>query len=178
MTVPPDDAEVAAAQLGRPLRSSVGIAARCPLGLPTVVEVPPVLDDGTPFPTTWYLTCPLATKRIGRLEAAGGVRQLERWADHDPPFGAELAAAHARYATARDARLAPGTSPAPSGGVGGARTGIKCLHAHYADHAAGHPNPVGRVVVPFVEPLDCTEPCFVADADGGVVANPAWREPR
>jgi len=50
--------------------------------------------------------------------------------------------------------------------------GVKCLHAHYADHAAGNENPVGAVTAPFVEPLDCTVPCVV---DGE--RNPAWREP-
>ncbi len=176
MTSPRDDA-AAAAQLGRPLRSPVSVAARCPLGLPTVIEVPPILDDGTPFPTTWYLTCPLATKRIGRLEAAGAVRQLERWAAADEDFGTGLDAAHRRYATERDAKLPPGADPAPSGGVGGTRRGIKCLHAHYADHAAGNENPVGEAVVPFVEPLDCVEPCVVA-ADDGAVVNTRWSEPR
>lgn len=173
----PSDSDAAAAQLGRPLRSSVSVAARCHLGLPVVVEVPPILDDGTPFPTTWYLTCPLAVKRIGRLEAAGAVKSLERWADHDKAFGDALAAAHRRYASERDARLPPGAEPAPTGGVGGTRVGVKCLHAHYADHAAGHDNPVGGAVVPFVEPLDCSEPCVVAD-DVAAVPNPGWREPR
>jgi hypothetical protein len=173
----PTDEAAAAVQLGRRLRSSVSVAARCPLGLPTVIEVPPILDDGTPFPTTWYLTCPLATKRIGRLEAAGGVRQLERWADADEGFGAALDAAHRRYAAERDAKLPAEAAHTPSGGVGGTRTGIKCLHAHYADHAAGNENPVGAVTAPFVEPLDCTEPCVVV-ADGGAVANPRWSEPK
>ena len=177
MTSPRDDA-AAAAQLGRPLRSAVDVAARCPLGLPVVIEVPPILDDGTPFPTTWYLTCPLATKRIGRLEAAGGVRRLERWADADPAFGDGLAAAHGRYAEERDSKVPADAVHRPSGGVGGTRTGIKCLHAHYADHAAGNANPVGAATAPFVEPLDCTEPCVVADGGGGAVANPRWSEPR
>lgn len=176
MTSPTDDA-AAAAQLGRPLRSSVTVGDRCPLGLPVVIEVPPILDDGTPFPTTWYLTCPLATKRIGRLEAAGGVRQLERWAGADAGFGAGLAEAHRRYAEDREAKTPADAVHRPSGGVGGTRTGIKCLHAHYADHAAGNDNPVGAVVVPFVEPLDCSEPCVVVDG-GETVPNPRWVEPR
>ena len=171
------DADVAATQLGRPLRATVTVAARCHLGLPVVIEVPPILDDGTPFPTTWYLTCPLATKRIGRLEAAGAVKSLEGWAEHDAELGAGIDAAHERYAAERDGRLAPDVTPRPSGGVGGTRTGIKCIHAHYADHAAGNANPVGEVSAGFVEPLDCVEPCVVPSG-GTMVPNPRWFEPR
>ena len=65
-------AEIVEAQLGRPLRSDVFVAKHCPLGLPVVIQVPPILDDGTPFPTMYWLTCPLAQKRIGRLEGLGG----------------------------------------------------------------------------------------------------------
>jgi hypothetical protein len=164
--------QVVAAQIGRPSRSDFEVRASCALGLPVVIDVPPVLEDGTPFPTTFWLTCPLASKRIGRIEGAGGVKQLERYAEHDEAFGVALDEAHARYARDRDARLPADLDHAPSGGVGGTRTGIKCLHAHYADHAAGNENPVGAVTAPFVEPLDCTVPCVV---DGE--RNPAWREP-
>lgn len=161
------------AQIRRPLRAESAVVARCPLGLPVVAAVPPILDDGTPFPTRYWLSCPLASIRIGRLEASGGVRAMERHAEADPDFALELEDAHRRYAANRDALVPPGVSPVPSGGVGGARTGIKCLHAHYADHAAGNDNPVGRMVAPWVEPLNCTIPCVVAEA-----ANPGWREPK
>ena len=167
------DGEAVEAQLGRPLRSAAVVVARCPLGLPVVTVVPPLLDDGTPFPTRYWLTCPLANRRIGRLEGAGGVKSLERHAEGVPEFGARLAAAHERYATERDAHVPEGHTPAPSGGVAGSATGVKCLHAHYADHAAGNDNPVGEAAAPFVEPLDCTIPCVV---DG--VRNPAWTEPK
>ena len=161
------------AQIRRPLRAESAVVARCPLGLPVVAAVPPILDDGTPFPTRFWLSCPLASIRIGRLEASGGVRAMERHVEAHSDFALELEAAHRRYGAERDALVPPGADPAPSGGVGGARTGIKCLHAHYADHAAGNDNPVGRLVAPWVEPLNCTIPCVVAGT-----ANPAWREPR
>lgn len=161
------------AQIGRSLRADSEVVAACPLGLPVVAEVPPLLDDGTPFPTRFWLTCPLAVTRIGRLEGAGGVRAMERHAAAEPGFGRALDAAHARYAAERDALLPPEVSPTPSGGVAGASGGVKCLHAHYADHAAGNDNPVGAMVAPWIEPLDCTVPC-VADGE----RNPRWREPR
>ena len=68
-----DDDAVVAAQIGRPLRSAAVTARRCHLGLPVVITVPPLLDDGTPFPTRYWLCCPLAQRRVGRLESSGGV---------------------------------------------------------------------------------------------------------
>jgi len=172
-----DDDAVVAAQIGRPLRSAAASARRCPLDLPAVIVVPPLLDDGTPFPTRYWLCCPLAQRRVGRLESAGGVAAMERRAGADPGFAARLEAAHGRYAAARDAALAESLPARPSGGVGGARAGVKCLHAHYADHAAGNDNPVGEAVAAWVEPLDCAEPCVVEVA-GRVVTNSRWREPK
>ena len=100
-----DVIRVVEAQLGRPSRSDFEVSATCALGLPVVIDVPPVLEDGTPFPTTYWLTCPLASRRIGRIEGVGGVKQLERYAAHDAEFGTALDEAHARYARERDARL-------------------------------------------------------------------------
>lgn len=161
------------AQIGRPLRAASEVVVRCHLGVPVVVAVPPLLDDGTPFPTRYWLTCPLAVSRIGRLESVGGVRRMEAKAATDPAFASRLAERHAAYAAERDALLPPNTSPRPSGGVGGARAGVKCLHAHYADSRAGGDNPVGAVVADWVEPLDCAVPCVVSGE-----RNPAWAEPR
>jgi uncharacterized protein len=165
-----DDLE---AQIGRPLRADSDVVTRCHLGLPVVADVPPILDDGTPFPTRFWLSCPLACTRVGRMEGSGGVRAMERHAAADPDFGARLDAAHLRYAAERDAKVPAGAGPVPTGGVAGARAGVKCLHAHYADHLAGNDNPVGEAVAPWVEPLDCAVPCVI---DGA--SNPAWREPR
>jgi hypothetical protein len=168
-----NDQDVVAAQLGRRLRAPVVVSERCPLGLPLVVTVPPLLDNGTPFPTRYWLTCPLAVRRVGRLESAGGVKRMEARSYLEPDFGERLAAAHRRYAAERDSLVPAGTVVAPSGGVGGANTGVKCLHAHYADFKAGNDNPVGELVAPWVEPLDCQVVCAV---DGH--KNPAWREPK
>lgn len=172
-----DDQAVMAAQIGRPLRSASETVVRCHLGLPVVLRVPPILDDGTPFPTTYWLSCPLAQRRIGRLEAVGGVRAMEERADADPEFGRRLEAAHARYRAERDALGAGLAGRLPTGGVAGARRGVKCLHAHYADHAAGHDNPVGAEVAVRVEPLDCASRCVTVRGDA-VVLDPDWREPR
>ncbi|MGH8871393.1 MAG: DUF501 domain-containing protein [Acidimicrobiia bacterium] len=164
-----DDRQVVETQIGRTLRADSIPVSRCHLGLPVVVRVPPILDDGTPFPTLYWLTCPLATGRIARLEGAGGIKRLERKAEADPGFGARLDAAHTVYEEERDALVPEGVSPGPSGGVGGTRLGIKCLHAHYAHARSGGDNPVGELVRDWIEPLDCTVRCVV---DGEM--NPDW----
>ncbi|HET7522984.1 MAG TPA: DUF501 domain-containing protein [Acidimicrobiales bacterium] len=111
-------------------------------GDPLVIRNHPLLDDGTPMPTLYWLVGPDERKAVDRLEAAGGVRDAE--AEVDPE---ELAAAHARYAAERQ-QLVPADwdGPVPSGGVGGTRRGVKCLHSHYAWFLAGGDDPVGRWV--------------------------------
>ena len=164
-----DDRAVTEVQLGRPLRADSEVVARCHLGLPVVVKVPPHLDDGTPFPTLYWLTCPLAITRIGRLEGSGGVKRMEAKASADPVFAGSLEAAHRAYEAERNALLEESRGPDPSGGVGGTSEGVKCLHAHFAHTAAGGENPVGRLVASWIEPLDCIEPCVI---DGSL--NPEW----
>jgi len=128
--------------------------------------MPPVLEDGTPFPTRYWLTCPLAVTRIGRVEGAGGVAQAQQLLEGDSALAERMRAAHDRYAADRGTR---------SGGVAGIKgAGVKCLHAHYADHAAGGDNPVGAWVAPQVEPLDCVVPCVAPNG----LANLAWTEPK
>jgi len=173
-----DDRAVVAAQLRRPPRSEIDVQARCHLCLPVVIAVPPHLDDGTPFPTRYWLTCPLAVRRIGRIESAGGVAFAEAQLAADPALQERHEAAVERYRTERDARIdARDDRPRPHGGVGGAAAGVKCLHAHYADFAAGNDNPVGENTAGGVEPLDCALPCVV-EGEGSAIRNPLWREPK
>jgi hypothetical protein len=173
-----DDRAVVEVQVGRALRSEADVAQRCHLGLPVVINVPPLLDDGTPFPTLYWLTCPLAVKRIGRIEAAGGVRAAEQRIADDPNVCAAHDQAMARYRAERDALIPDGyQGHRPTGGVGGTRAGVKCLHAHYADTAAANRNPIGAWTAEQIEPLDCSTPC-VATVDGAWSRNPAWTEPR
>jgi hypothetical protein len=94
------------------------------------------------MPTRWWLVGEPERTRVSRLESEGGVDRAEADVDRG-----ELAAAHARYAAERDAALPPDhAGPRPSGGVGGTRRGVKCLHAHYAWFLAGGDDPVGRWV--------------------------------
>jgi hypothetical protein len=173
-----NDREVVAVQIGRPPRSPVDVVTRCHLGLPIVTRVPPHLDDGTPFPTLYWLSCPLAALRIDRLESGGGVKAAEERIAADPALAAALAAANERYERERNALIAPDAPQhRPSGGVAGTRNGVKCLHAHYADHAAGNANPVGADTARSIEPLDCSAPCVIAGTGGdGAIRNPDWVE--
>ncbi len=177
MSSHPSDSAAAEAQIGRPLRGAFRVARRCPLGLPLVLEVPPSLPDGEPFPTLYWLACPLAHRRVARLEAAGGVRAMDRRAAEEPEFGAAIEAAHRRYAEAREAASRGEGAHRARGGVGGSASGVKCLHAHLAHHLVDGDNPVGRAAEGEVLPLDCESPCVVASGDGAA-RNPAWREPR
>jgi len=125
--------------LGRTPLGSFRVVVRDFAGDPVVIRNHPLLDDGTPMPTHYWLVGAPWRRAVDRLESAGGVRQAE--AGVDP--GA-LADAHRRYAAARDADMPVAWSgPAPTGGVGGARRGVKCLHAHYAWYLAGGEDPVG-----------------------------------
>jgi hypothetical protein len=136
------DRDAVASLLGRPPQGSYEVVVRDAAGAPVVIRNAPLLDDGTPMPTRYWLVGSVERARVGRLESEGGVRQAEHDIDAD-----ELAAAHARYAAERDAAVPEGhTGPRPSGGVGGTRLGVKCLHAHYAWYLAGGDDPVGRWV--------------------------------
>lgn len=138
----PSDRDRVRALLGREPRCAFAVVVRSPAGDPVVIRNAPLLDDGTPMPTRFWLVGGEEVAAVSRLEAAGGVRQAEAAVP-----GEEVAAAHARYAAARDAELPPGhEGPAPTGGVGGTRRGVKCLHAHYAWFLAGGDDPVGRWV--------------------------------
>jgi exopolyphosphatase/guanosine-5'-triphosphate,3'-diphosphate pyrophosphatase len=109
---------------------------------PVVICNDPLLDDGTPMPTRYWLVGRAERREVDRLEAAGGIRRAEREVD-----GEALRGAHTRYAAERDAAVPVSwTGPRPAGGVGGTREGVKCLHAHYAWYLAGGDDPVGRWV--------------------------------
>ena len=139
-----DAADQAAVEvlLGRPVQGAFEVVVRHADGSPVVLRNAPLLDDGTPMPTRYWLVGEPERTLVSRLEADGGVRAAE--ADVDPET---LAAAHRRYAADRDAAIpADHVGHRPSGGVGGTRVGVKCLHAHYAWHLAGGDDPVGRWV--------------------------------
>lgn len=149
------------AQLGRPARGDTAVVHRCVYGLPSVVRVGPRLEDGTPFPTTFWLTCPLAVRNVGRLEAEGEMRTVNARLDEDPSLAADYAAAHERYLDFRE-RLGP-PLPDDVGSAGGMPTHVKCLHVHLAHHLATGDNAVGAHVHERLSPMPCPGPCVVED---------------
>ncbi len=136
-----DEASITA-QLQRPPRGVAGIAYRCPCGRPAVVATRPRLADGTPFPTTYYLTCPRAAAACSTLEAAGLMAQMTDRLIHDPDLAEAYRRAHRRYLSDRDQL---GQSPEIAGvSAGGMPDRVKCLHA-----LVGHALAAGPGVNPF-----------------------------
>jgi hypothetical protein len=157
-----DDAATAARMIGRPLRGRSAAAVRCAWGLPAVLRVDPQLDDGTPFPTTFWLSCPLAGRAVGRLEASGVMRDLTAQLAEDDMLAEAYGGAHQRYVAARDQLGRPVPGDPSAGGMPGR---VKCLHALYGHHLATRDNPVGAWVAEQIEPLACPAPCVKVGGD-------------
>jgi uncharacterized protein len=142
-----DDRVRVAQLLGREPQGAFDVVVRDRTGDPVVVRNAPFLDDGTPMPTRYYLVGAELVRDVSRLEAIGGVRDAEAEIPAE-----DIAAVHERYAAERDAEIPTGhDGPRPSGGVGGTRTGVKCLHAHVAYALAGGDDPVGRWALRMLE---------------------------
>lgn len=140
----PDEFDVVAEQLGRVPRGVAGVAWRCPCGKPGVVATAPRLDDGTPFPTTFYLTCPRAVAAVSTLEAEGVMAEMSQRVADDPELSAAYYRAHEAYLAARD-ELGGASVPEISGiSAGGMPERVKCLHV-----LVGHALAAGRGVNPF-----------------------------
>jgi hypothetical protein len=155
----PTDADVAAfqAQLGRPPRGLRAIAHRCPCGLPDVVETAPRLEDGSPFPTTYYLTCPRAASAIGTLEAEGVMREMTARLAEDEELAAAYRAAHEDYLARRDAIEVLVGFPS----AGGMPDRVKCLHVLVAHSLVAGPgvNPLGDEALAMLPEWWAKGPC-------------------
>ena len=144
---PQEEQEVVTRLLGRRPQGRFEVVVRDADGAPVVIRNAPLLDDGTPMPTRYWLVGRAEREAVSRLEAEGGVRSAKAAVS-----AADIAGAHRRYAAERDAELPPGwAGHRPTGGVGGTRIGVKCLHAHYAWFLAGGDDPVGRWVDERIE---------------------------
>jgi hypothetical protein len=163
---PPTAADLAAttAQLGRPVRAVRGVAHRCGCGDPDVLMTEPVLPDGTPFPTLFYLTCPRATGAVSTLESEGLMRVLAQRLADEPELSAHYRAAHKAYLAQREAL---GHVPHIAGiSAGGMPDRVKCLHVLVAHALAGGPgvNPLG-------------DACLAELAARGIEPGSAWGGP-
>ncbi len=153
-------------QLGRPPRATHAVAHRCPCSLPDVVMTEPRLPDGTPFPTTYYLTCPRAASLIGTLEGSGLMREMESRLGEDSGLAAAYRRAHDSYLADREAL---GEVPEIAGiSAGGMPDRVKCLHVLAAHALAAGPgvNPLGDEVLERLEPWWREGPCVGRDDDG------------
>ncbi|MCU1355279.1 MAG: hypothetical protein JWM89_697 [Acidimicrobiales bacterium] len=144
----PDDLAAVTALLDRAPKGDFRIVVRHARdGSPVVIRNHPLLADGTPMPTRYWLLGEPERTMVSRIESRGGVHRVEDEIGLDA-----IAVAHDRYAAERDADLpADWSGPRPSGGVGGTRVGVKCLHAHYGWWLAGGPDPVGAWVHAHLE---------------------------
>ncbi|HEX5533606.1 MAG TPA: DUF501 domain-containing protein [Actinomycetales bacterium] len=141
--VAPEDLAAVERQLGRRPRGVVRVAHRCACGQPDVVETLPRLDDGTPFPTTFYLTCPRATGAVSTLESQGLMREMAERLASNPELADHYRAAHEDYLRRR---AALGVVPEIEGiSAGGMPDRVKCLHVLVAHSLAAGPgvNPLG-----------------------------------
>jgi uncharacterized protein len=141
------DIESVSIQLGRPARDIVAIAARCICGNPVVVQTKPRLEDGTPFPTVYYLTHPAATSAVSTLEATGLMLELQNRLAEEPVLAAAYAAAHESYLA--DRKLLGEVEEIDGISAGGMPLRVKCLHSLVAHSLAKGPglNPIGDLAL-------------------------------
>ncbi len=133
-----------AGQLGRLPRGEIGVECWCEKGMPSVIKTSATVEDGSPFPTLFYLTCPLLRRLLARLEDEGLIGRLSKRIASEPELRRELADATEAYVRERGSA---------DGGIGGSASleGVKCLHAHYAHYLARGINPVGRLTAEALE---------------------------
>lgn len=168
MSIEPRDERAIEAQLGRPPRAIHAVGHRCPCGNPDVVVTEPRLEDGTPFPTTFYLTCPRAASLIGTLEASGLMREMTDRLDEDEALAAGYRRAHEAYLEAREAVAAESGHSVPEiAGVsaGGMPSRVKCLHVLAGQSLAQGRgvNPLGDEVLDALGEWWTSGPCVAVE---------------
>ncbi len=156
----PKDQAAVTAQINREPRGVIGVGHRCGCGAPDVVKTAPRLDDGTPFPTLYYLTCPRAAAYIGTLEANGVMKQLQDELEADPKLAEHYQNAHQLYLSQREEiekveEIAGITA-------GGMPNRVKCLHVLVAHSLAAGPgvNPLGDKALAMLKDWSIPGPCW------------------
>ncbi|MDO4908324.1 MAG: DUF501 domain-containing protein [Corynebacterium sp.] len=137
MTVNPADIEIITQQLGRRPRGVVEVSYHCPDGTPAVVKTRPRLEDGTPFPTLYYLTDPRLTAEASRMEVAHVMKWMTERLENDAELKADYQKAHEYYLAKRNEMEDLGTNF--SGG--GMPDRVKCIHVligYALAEGAGH----------------------------------------
>ena len=160
------DLDVLSRQLGRPVRDVVEIPARCVCGNPLVAATSPRLSNGTPFPTTFYLTHPVVTSAVSRLEAAGLMNRMNERLAEDSGLAADYRAAHEAYLVSRaeiGERSGIGAVPEIDGvSAGGMPTRVKCLHVLVGHSLAAGPgvNPLGDEAIAAISEWWTSDRCY------------------
>lgn len=165
--IDPRDETTVGRQLGRPPRSIRAVGHRCPCGNPDVVVTEPRLEDGTPFPTTFYLTCPRAASMIGTLEASGLMQRMTERLEEDDALAGRYSRAHRAYLGYRESL---GRVPEIAGvSAGGMPTRVKCLHALAGQSLAQGRgvNPLGDEVLDLLGDFWAAGPCVPPGTDEG-----------
>ncbi|MDX6280043.1 MAG: uncharacterized protein QOH03_1114 [Kribbellaceae bacterium] len=159
MSVTPEDVTAVSEQLGRPARGIRSIAHRCACGLPDVVETEPRLPDGTPFPTTYYVTCPRLASAIGTLEAEGVMKEMTDRLASDEELAGRYRLAHEDYLRRRE--LLGDVAEIAGISAGGMPTRVKCLHVLVGHSLAAGPgvNPLGDEALAMLPDWGRRGPC-------------------
>ncbi len=159
-----DDLDCIEAQLGRTPRDVHAIGYRCPCGKPAVVETPPRLGDGTPFPTYFYATCPRLTGAISTLESTGLMGDMNERLATDAELAGAYAAAHEDYLAAR-AALKMDVPEVEGISAGGMPDRVKCLHSLVAHSlcAGSDVNPLGDEALAKLPKWWKDQPCSIME---------------
>lgn len=167
------DLEIMREQLGRDMRGVVSIARRCGCGRPAVVRTAPRLEDGTPFPTSLYLTLPWLTLELSRLEATGLMAELTERLAQEPALAAAYRTAHERYLARREE--VGEAEEVRHVSAGGMPTRVKCLHALAGQALAEGEgiNPIADEVLPGIDGAVPELRCRCTETEGSGAAVPA-----
>ncbi len=156
MIVPPNTdrlAALVARQVGRAPRTPWRVAASCVHDFPTVIASPSRLDDGTPFPTLYWLTCPYLADAASAAESAGELAEWDALVADDADLALALGAVDLEL---RERRVAESGGVDECGAVGVAgqesRTAAKCIHARIALVLVGIDDPIGEALLERVGP--------------------------
>ncbi|MFW5873617.1 MAG: DUF501 domain-containing protein [Bacillota bacterium] len=163
------DLNIIRGQLENSAENVIKVSKYCPTNYPMVILVHPFCND-KPFPTIYWLSCPVIKEDIFKLEDTGYIKKLKQKKNLDSEFRDELDKVHKKYSQARVKLLSNNQlehaklisedlyNMLVKSGVAGIRDkeGIKCLHGHYADYLINKNNPVGREVSKKIEiPSNC-----------------------
>lgn len=146
------DKDIVKRQLGRFPRGMVAVGARCVCGRPLAVITRPCLEDGTPFPTTCYLTSPEAVKAASHLEAQGFMKECNDLLNNNEDVAKKYEQAHKTYLEFRKElanRLNDSEEHIKNMSAGGMPVRVKCLHALLAQSLVMGKgvNPIGDMVL-------------------------------